>query len=142
VRTRVSVDARTRSKGGRRTRERWQEGTVVDWFPKWYRGTRVETTEETAGKTLERGGRNASFFYLSVSIPITCPRGDGGPREIGKSIYFKEIYQRRRQIAQLMGELCVYVVELRSSFCVLGTGHSLNTSTSFVETEGFPPETV
>jgi hypothetical protein len=38
-----------------------------------------------AGKTFERGSKNASFFYLDVSVLPKCPRGDGEPRLGGKS---------------------------------------------------------
>jgi hypothetical protein len=48
-------------------------------FPDMYPGTIAGKAGEMAGKTVNRGGRSASFFCMAVSPP-TCPRGDGGPR--------------------------------------------------------------
>jgi hypothetical protein len=69
MRARISAEARTRNKG-----------TIVADFPHSYPGISIENPGEMTGKTSQRGLRSASFLCVAVSVPPTCPRGDGGPR--------------------------------------------------------------
>jgi hypothetical protein len=46
----------------------------------------IGKTGKMSGKIYARGGTSASFsLYLCVSVPPTCTRGDGGPRQGGSS---------------------------------------------------------
>jgi hypothetical protein len=86
VRAQVSAEARSRNKGARWALKRWVGGwrvrSLVN-FSDIYPATRTEKAGKVARKTLQRGGRSASLFCLAVSVPPTCPRGDGGPRRGG-----------------------------------------------------------
>jgi hypothetical protein len=49
-------------------------------FPERYPGTIQKKAGEMTSKTFQRRGKSASFFRVTLLVPSTCPRGDGGPR--------------------------------------------------------------